>query len=51
MPNKEVATLFNSSIKKGFRFDDYQISSDEKWILLAHKKSIQKIIKIILLRL
>ena len=36
--NKEVATLFNSSIKKGFRFDDYQISSDEKWILLAHKK-------------
>ena len=48
--NKMVASLFSSSVKEGFNFDDYQLSSDENWILLASEKNhLQKIIKIFLL--
>ena len=36
--NKKVATLFSSSVKDNFNFDDYQLSSDENWILLASEK-------------
>ena len=36
--NKKVASLFSSSVKEGFNFDDYQLSSDENWILLASEK-------------
>ena len=36
--NKKVATLFSSSAKDNFNFDDYQLSSDENWILLASEK-------------
>ena len=36
--NKMVASLFSSSVKEGFNFDDYQLSSDENWILLASEK-------------
>ena len=30
--------MFSSSVKDNFNFDDYQLSSDENWILLASEK-------------